>query len=104
MKPLRRILRASGPLPHTNPEAHSLPSTNNLCVTTSSASSGLKSPLAPSCPLTSSTQLARNTGKPFASWLDASWTNNRPITKQTAERADVRDQLEGLVVQMVERG
>ena len=49
---------------------------------------------------------ARNIAKPTVSWLAASWISIRPLLESRifAGERTVRDQLEGLVSLMVERG
>ena len=54
-----------------------------------------------------SMELAPNTAKRTGFWSGASWISWQAPSRQiraTAESADVRDQLDGLVTQMVERG
>ncbi len=107
MKRSLPIPRASGPRPNTNPADRSHLSTNSLCVTTSNASNGRRPLRVRSCLRMLSPRRVPNTGKRFASWPDANWirTTPRELRRLFLERADVmKDQLEGLVSQMVERG
>src|SRR5260370_10498175 len=100
------ILRASGPPPTTAPAVRRLLLTNSLFATTSSECSGRKPRPARSFLPRSLKLLAPNTGKPIASWPGSSWISKPgPHTLSSlAERAIVKDQLQGLVAPRVERG
>src|SRR5439155_5633649 len=105
-KPSRPILPASGPPRTTAPAVPKLLLTNSLFATISSECSGRKPRPALNFLLKSSRPLVPSTGKPIASWPGANWISKPgPHTVSSrAERAIVKDQLEGLVNQMVERG
>src|SRR5256884_8783325 len=88
------------------PRSTLFPYTTLFRSTISSECSGRKPRPARNFLLRSWRPLAASTGKPIASWPAANWTSKPgPHTiSYRAERAIVKDQLEGLVNQMVERG
>src|SRR5271166_918146 len=107
MKRSRQIPRASGLQHSTSPAVRSPLSTNSLCAITWNGSSGRRPHRAPSCHRMLSPALAPSIGRPTGYWWAGNWIRRQPSLESSysaAERAVVRDQLEGLVSQMVERG
>src|SRR4029077_18072750 len=97
---------AFGPPPTTAPAARSLLSTNSLFATIWNGCAGPKPRLALNFRPKLSPLRAPNTGRLIASWPGANWISKPGPhkAKNLAESANVKDQLEGLVNQMVERG
>src|SRR5258708_37521963 len=105
MKPSLPIPPAFGPRLSTSRAALSPLSINSSCAITSNGSSGRKPRRAPNCLRRWSPPLVPSTGRPIGSWQGASWISGpAPHIGISLEGVIVKDQLEGLVTQMVERG